>query len=128
MRMLTLFTRTKPGVSVDASRNEINGLIRELRPLHPDAYPKHEKWGARAVSLRDEFAARGRTTFWLLFAATGLVLVIACANVANLTIARSMHREREIAIRSALGAGRGRLLQQFLVEGILVSLAGGLLG
>lgn len=127
-RLMDVFVRLKPGADRNLAQAEFAAISRRQRDANPGVYPAHEQWGTASTPLLDELSSAARPTFLMLFAATGLVLLIACANVANLTISRSLKREREIAIRSALGATRGRLLQQFFVEGLLISLAGTAVG
>jgi predicted permease len=127
-RMLTLYGRLKKDVQPPQVEAELTTIARRLRSEHSDAYPKHDRWSVSSLMLKEELAKNARPTFLLLFGATGLVLLIACANVANLSLSRALKRDREMAIRGALGAGRGRILQQLAIEGVLVSIAGGLLG
>src|SRR5207244_7554468 len=91
-------------------------------------YPKTRGYAASLARLQEELTRQAKPTFLVLLGTAGLVLLIACANVANLTLARLMRREREMAIRAALGAGKGRLVRQLLTESTLLSLAGGVLG
>jgi putative ABC transport system permease protein len=119
-RMMTAFARLKPGVTVAQAQEEIKAITRRMRSNDPNSYPKHEDWGVRVLPLKDEMAKQAKPAFSMLFAATALVVLIACANIANLTIARMMQRHRELAIRCSLGATRGRLTQQLAVEGLLV--------
>jgi putative ABC transport system permease protein len=127
-RMLTLFGRLAPGVTLDGARKELADLGLRQHNEHPEAYPQSQGFGTTVESLRDQLTREARPTLLLLFATAGFVLLIACANVANLTLARLVRRERELALRTALGAGRGRIMRQLLAEGGLLSLAGGLLG
>jgi predicted permease len=128
-RMVQVFGRLKPGVSLAAARADLNGIAQELAAHEPKFYPaKGTGFVLTAVSLRDELTEAARPTFLVLFGIVGLVLLLACANVANLTLARLLKRRRELALRSALGAGRARLSRQLVTESTLVALAGGALG
>jgi putative ABC transport system permease protein len=116
--------RLKAGVSVDAATAEMNGIREQLRREHPADY----KAGAIAVTpMRQALTGHVRAALYVLLAAVGFVLLIACANVANLVLARSVTRGRELALRAALGAGRGRIARQLLTESLLLG-AGGALG
>lgn len=127
-RMMSVFARLKPGIPVDQAQADLSTLAGNLQSQYPDSYPANRGYAASVVGLQDELTRRAKPTFLVLLGTAGLVLLIACANVANLTLARLMRREREMAIRAALGAGRGRLLRQLLTESTLLSLAGGMLG
>jgi predicted permease len=127
-RMMSVFGRLKPGVGVAAAQADLNVLAANLQSQYPDSYPANRGYSAVVAPLQEELTRRARPTFLVLLGTSALVLLIACANVANLTLARLMRREREMAIRSALGAGRGRLIRQLLTESTMVSLAGGALG
>lgn len=127
-RMMSVFGRLKPGVPVSQAQADLSTLAGNLQKQYPDSYPTSRGYAANVVSLQEELTRRARPTFMILLGTAGLVLLIACANVANLTLARLMRREREMAIRSSLGAGRGRLVRQLLTESTLLSFAGGLLG
>ena len=127
-RMLTLFGRLAPGATLEAARRELADLGTRLHTEHPESYPQGQGFTTRVESLRDQLTRGAKPTLLLLFATAGFVLLIACANVANLTLARLVRRERELALRTALGAGRGRIVRQLLAEGGLLSLAGGVLG
>jgi putative ABC transport system permease protein len=128
MRMLQLFGRLRPGVSLEQAQTELETVAARLHASYPQAYPKTQGFGIGAALLHDELTRRARPTLLLLLGTAVFVLVIACANVANLTLARLVRREREMALRSALGADRTRLLRQLLTEGGLLALAGGVLG
>jgi len=127
-RMMSVFGRLKPGVPLTQAQADLNVLAANLQKQYPDSYPGNRGYGAVVTPLQEELTSRARPTFLILLGTSGLVLLIACANVANLTLARLMRREREMAIRSAMGAGRGRLIRQLLTESTMVSLAGGTLG
>lgn len=127
-RMMSVFGRLRPDVPVAQAQADLSTLASNLQNQYPDSYPANRGYAASVVSLQEELTRRAKPTFLILLGTAGLVLLIACANVANLTLARLMRREREMAIRSALGAGRGRLIRQLLTESTLLSLAGGALG
>jgi predicted permease len=127
-RMMSVFGRLKPGVPVAQAQADMSTIAAGLQRQYPDSYPANLGYGAVVSPLQEELTRRAKPTFLILLGTAGLVLLIACANVANLTLARLMRREREMAIRAALGAGRGRLIRQLLTESTLLSLAGGLLG
>ena len=117
--------RLKPGVSVDTANAELNLIAVRVQTEQPD---QRRLIAARVVPLADEVTKPVRRSLWMLFAGVGLVLAAACANVANMLLARMTLRTREVATRAALGASRMRLIRQFLSESLLLSFAGGLLG
>ncbi|WP_338873275.1 ABC transporter permease [Myxococcus stipitatus] len=125
-RFLDVLARLKPGVTMEAAARDLARVSQSLAAVHP----KYEQ-GRRTIgltSLEDEVVGDVRGTLWLLLGAVGFVLMVACGSVANLLLARAAAREREVSIRAALGAGRGRLMAQFLTESFVLSLAGGALG
>jgi predicted permease len=120
--------RLAPGISMQAAQAGIAALARELAAAHPDFYPKEARWTLGLDPLRDRFVGAARAPLSLLFGAVLLVLLIACGNVANLLLARGAARWREMAVRSALGAGRARLIRQMLTESALIAVAGTVAG
>ena len=127
-RMLNAFARVKPGVPLEQARADLASITERLRAEYPDAYPKDADPRAVASPVQEEMVQRARPTFLVLLGTVALVLLIACANVANLSLARLSDRGRELAVRAALGAGRHRLLRHLLTESTLLALAGGALG
>ena len=127
-RGMTAFGRLGPGVTVDGFGAELATVAGRLQRDHPDTYPADSGYTAVTMPLADELTREARPTLLILLATTALVLLIACANVANLTLARMSRRERELALRSALGAGRARLLRQLLTESTLLAAAAGAFG
>ena len=124
-RWLMSVGRLKPGVNVEQAQRDMTRVHEELTRLFPSF---NTGWTARVVPLRDELTGEVRPALFVMFGAVAFVLLIACANVANLLLARATSRQRELAIRAALGAGRGRIVRQLLAESVVLSLAGGLAG
>src|SRR5579875_1511200 len=115
----------KPGVTVEEARAHMAAVSGRIEQAFPAI---HKNTSFIATPLKDLFVERSRTTLWLLMGAAGLVLLVACANVSNLLLARATARSREVALRAALGAGRLRFIRQLLVESLLLGLAGGAAG
>jgi putative ABC transport system permease protein len=122
---LRVFARMKPGVTLAAASREMSALAAQLAREHPD---ENTNIGAFAVSLRDQLVGDLRLGLLVLLGGVGCVLLIACANLAGLLLARSMERRRELAVRVALGAGRARLIVSAMLESLLLAFAGGALG
>ena len=125
---LSAVARIRPGLSPQHAASAIEELAAGFSDEFPDAYPAERRFRATAVPLGQRIRGPLQTPVGVLAAAVGFVLLITCANVANLLLSRTDHREREFALRSALGAGRGRILTQVMVESILLAFLGGALG
>ena len=124
-RMHAVVARLKDGSSLDAARADLASAWQQLARAYPDV---NGGWSAHIVPLHQQAVGPVRAAMLLLFGSVGVVLLIACVNVANLMLARGVARQRELALRAALGARRSRLLQQVIVEGIVLSAAGAMLG
>ena len=117
--------RLRPGVTVDAVRADLTTVARQLEQSYPDT---NKGWGATVIAAHDQTVGSIRNALLVLMAGVAFVLIMASVNVANLVLARSIARQKEIATRAALGARRGRLVQQALTESLLFAVAGGLVG
>jgi putative ABC transport system permease protein len=127
-RMTELFGRLAPGATLDQARAELRTVYASMLKQHPDAYAPDGQNQINAVLLRDQISSGAKTVLLVLLAASGLIFVIACSNVANLILARSVRREGELAVRAALGASPGALRRTLLAESLLLCVAGATLG
>jgi predicted permease len=124
-RQYTAIGRLKPGVGVAAAEAEMSAIASSLQQAHPQ---DDGKWTVRVEPLKASMTSEVRPTLLILFGGVGCVLLIACANIASLLIVRATGRSREVAVRIALGAGRGRIIRQWLTESALVAVTGGAVG
>ena len=127
-RMTELFGRLAPGVDIEVATAELRAVHGAILKEFPEAYSARADFRINAVLLRDQISSPARTVLLVLLAASALIFVIACSNVANLILARSVRREGELAIRAALGAGAGTLRRTLLAESLLLCGVGAVLG
>src|SRR5882724_11578853 len=127
-RMTELFARLAPGTTLEQARVELRSVYATMKKDHPEAYSKQGAFQISAKLLRDQITSGARTVLLVLLAASVLVFVVACSNVANLILARTVRREQELAVRTALGASRSALRRMLLAESVLLCGAGAALG
>jgi predicted permease len=127
-RMTELFGRLAPGATLEQANAELSTVYASMIKEHPEAYAPEGKSQIHAVLLRDQITSGAKTVLLVLLAASALIFIIACSNVANLILARSVRREGELAIRAALGASTGALRRTLLAESLLLCTAGAVLG
>jgi putative ABC transport system permease protein len=127
-RMTEVFARMAPGVSLEGTRQDLDSAYRSIKQEFAEAYPTRAAFAVQAVGLREQLTSNARTVLIVLFAASLLIFVIACSNVANLILARTVRRESELALCAALGADRGALRRMLLIESLLLCGAGAVLG
>src|SRR5580658_6981409 len=127
-RMTELFARLAPGADLEQARAELGTVYGAMKQEHPEAYPAKSDYRISAVKLRDQLTSGARTILLVLMAASILVFVIACSNVANLILARTVRRESELGIRAALGATSGALRRTLLAESLLLCAGGAAIG
>ena len=127
-RMTELFGRLAPGVTLESALAELKSVHKAMVSAHPETYKASADYRVNAVKLRDQITERARTVLLVLLAASALIFVIACSNVANLILARSVRRESELAVRAALGAGAGALRRTLLAESLVLCVSGAVIG
>jgi predicted permease len=119
-RMTEIFARLNPGATLDSARAELGTAYAAMTAAHPETYKTNEHYQISVTRMHDQINSRANTVLWVLFAASGLLFVIACSNVANLVLARTVRRETELAVRSALGASTAALRRSLLAESIVL--------
>jgi predicted permease len=127
-RMTEVFARLTPGADLEAARAELRTVHAAMVSAHPEVYKPGDHYQIAVTRMHDQINSRARTILWVLFAASGLLFVIACSNVANLILARAVRREPEMAIRAALGSTTGAFRRSLLAEGIVLCGSGALAG
>ncbi|MBX3278671.1 MAG: ABC transporter permease [Acidobacteria bacterium] len=126
VRNVHLLGRLKPGVTEAQASVDLHPIIADLKQREPEAFP--DQWQVGLLSFKETFPSSIRENLWILFGAVGLLLLIACANVSNLLLAKAGERQREITVRAALGATRARIVRQLLTESLIIAALGGVLG
>ena len=127
-RMVSALARIREGVPLDKARADIDVVAARLQQDYPTSYPASQGYRTTATPLQDDLTRSFKTTLLVLLGTAGFVLLIVCASIANLTLARMVRRDREMAVRAALGASRVRLVRQLLTESTLLAIIGGALG
>jgi predicted permease len=127
-RMTELFGRLAPGATLDQARTELRSVYASIKKDHPEAYPAKDDYRIDAKFFHDQITSGARTVLLVLLAASGLVFIIACSNVANLILARTVRRQGELTVRAALGASTGALRRMLLAESLVLCGAGAALG
>jgi predicted permease len=127
-RMTQMIARLAPGATVEQARAEVAGITARVHAAYPEAYDAGSKYQVTVTPFQEVLGQKAKLTLWLLMGAAAFVLVIACANVTNLTLMRGVRREHELVVRAALGAGTGRLRRLLLTENLVLATVGGALG
>jgi predicted permease len=126
--MASALGRRRPGQTLEDAQSDLAAVGQRLQQTHPKSYPAERGYQLTATPLRREFTRNFESTLLILVSTAGFVLLIVCASVANLAVARTMRRDRELALRTALGASQGRLLRQLATESLILALVGGACG
>ncbi|HEX4605497.1 MAG TPA: ADOP family duplicated permease [Candidatus Angelobacter sp.] len=127
-RMTEVFARLAPGAELDSAKAELRTVYSSMVSAHPEQYKPNDHYRIDVTRMHDQINSRAKTILWVLFAASGLLFVIACSNVANLVLARTVRREPELAIRAALGASTAAFRRSLLAEGLVLCGSGALAG
>lgn len=127
-RMTEMIARLAPGATIEQARQEVNGIVANAHKDHPEAYDAGSNFHVTVTPFHEAIGSNAKLTVWLLMGAAAFVLIIACANVANLSLMRSVRREHELTVRAALGAGTSRLRKLLLTENIVLAATGAALG
>jgi predicted permease len=127
-RMTEMVARLAPGATVDQARAEVTAISNRMHADHPESYDAGSAYRISLTPFHEILGQKARQTLWMLIGVAAFVLIIACANVANLTLIRGVRREHELTVRAALGAGTGRLRRLLLAENLVLAVAGGALG